>query len=1624
MQIHREDSTLTLPPLIHRFLSTHLWPIVTATADAIATILPTSTFPRRIRRRILECIREATKTSASLLLTLGTSLLATAAAIDSGGVRKDPSRTEIGIVPQGAEVDFDRSSGSSSDSSSDDQDMNRGTGAAKAEGQADVPAPVAGKPMLPPCPQPVAPHPAQQEIAIISSSLLETFPSPPPPPPPAHLGASAALPSLPSPPSPPSSSPAIASPPLLPSSPPSPRSAPSSLPDFSPLNTSHLDDLFDPENITRSLEPFTTSVDNQKDRLPSSFFFLDETALPPFTAALAETLDSQLQPFPSPSADPALPHTSLAITTLTRPPPFPTLLSPLFEHPEPPSPTTADDSTATQTEEEEDGTLVGQASPASSHDRTDPSTSLDVPVVVPALAPPPPEVVASVDAALVTRLAAVHDALQGLPAELVLQLLLPTEPVRSAVEVVAAAAEPQDILAPTEKHPTLPKEPAAPPRALITLPLTPPATPPAAPTTVAAKKPSTPSKDAARFFPLSPPTPHGMVDDAIRRLLLLDNGGDAGAAADVAPDAVGTPTETVLTVGACLCTLDDGAGPLVDRRRGDVSGGGGGAVDEDNDEGVSGTVESPPPPPVPPKDEEDDDGFALDAAVPRAAATAGRDSGDGLEDEEEEDHPSSVSCWSASSDTQVLSLGRGASSGGGGAGGVTGTGVAGETAADEAVSSSAGSTASASPTPMVTAEVAKGRDDDDGGDATWEVEADPDSVQRDDVGFEDIPTQSLAPVLRLPVDWTFVFANEPVAADHPTAVAGRDVILPRAFGYLSATDLAACEAVCRGWAGVLRSSLGTGLWRRLWGLATRQEGRTDNEEEEGAFSRAGLKRRVLNLARWERAAAGFAARFGAFAPAPVVGVESTHRLPPVPPQLPGTPWKRTMVDAVGAGVLLRRPASSSPQAEARQDRAFFLTAHPASLSSIDLHDPALAFELRDASGGLAAQPAWTMVLPEGLPAVRRHVELSKRLCGVPTTASGGGSEWVPVAAWRPGGDGETFLFYSATAAKGARKLLVEAGGEGGEEKVGGPVGRPRLLHVGVGRWPLGAVAGGDGQQPPRRRGLARSVSASKLLQEEDDIRWVPFLKADAPSDVKLDWDDSDGEEDVVTAAASNEGGGEAARRRPRIRRREHERMDRLLRLDLPEEFGEAVGCLHGDVFVVAFQPGGGPAIDPAAAGTPVIAPGRGGPMKGPVEAAPDEGPRLTSSPLGEEFPGSPWAIATPPRSPLMSRKRSSSRIRKRLSSQSLSDLKALQASIGAAAAGAVGGEQGRPGAPPALPLLQAYSLVKVTDPGPTAIPSPTLLWTVPRPVSSEHRIPYMAMNATVVAHADHPVPFTPSQRFRERLQHLVDGHEASMVRLRAVRDGAEMGKIDLSKRRIWVRALHLTSAFLCVVGVQATAMPGGGGGVVDRHPVLRNLMGRGGGPGTGMGGFGGGGGGGGGRRGGAQRQPQMPATPPLSPLVVCLFRLSDLACLCELVVADVLVPTEGCGFGVSACAAAVPTGAADETAGDALATVLTVWTHPPSSLQASLMSEGASEADVWPTLPSLVRLDMTSGPRADVKIYRRRAERFLLPNAGIGGGMKGDPGGMWVVLKDSVERPEGVFEEENLVAWGLGFCDA
>ncbi|KAJ3099003.1 hypothetical protein HDU97_003530 [Phlyctochytrium planicorne] len=290
-----------------------------------------------------------------------------------------------------------------------------------------------------------------------------------------------------------------------------------------------------------------------------------------------------------------------------------------------------------------------------------------------------------------------------------------------------------------------------------------------------------------------------------------------------------------------------------------------------------------------------------------------------------------------------------------------------------------------------------------------------------------------------------------------------------------------------------------------------------------------------------------------------------------------------------------------------------------------------------------------------------------------------------------------------------------------------------------------------------------------------------------------------------------------------------------------------------------------------------------------------------------------------------------------------------------------------------LPLLQAYSLSNDKS-------QPALLWSIPRdPTSSEPRIPYMASNGHLMAYLDHSVPSTPSQKFKEGIQNLVDGHESANIRIRSInRGGQEVGRLDFTSRHLWVRGMHMTDLFLIVVMVQANP---GSGGIVDRHPALRNMLG---GRGTGTVGTGR-------RSSGTNGGGPIDSSPPLSPFIMGIYSLLDLSTVAEFILYDVFVPVEGCRYGISA----------DDNTG-----TISAWTHPPTSLQASLVAEGASERDIWPTLPALIRMQLkiNSSEEADMKIYKRRAERFLLPNAGIGGGMRGDPGGMWVVYSDVDEN--------------------
>ncbi|KAI8848162.1 hypothetical protein BC829DRAFT_224785 [Chytridium lagenaria] len=382
-----------------------------------------------------------------------------------------------------------------------------------------------------------------------------------------------------------------------------------------------------------------------------------------------------------------------------------------------------------------------------------------------------------------------------------------------------------------------------------------------------------------------------------------------------------------------------------------------------------------------------------------------------------------------------------------------------------------------------------------------------------------------------------------------------DVVMAVVFSFLDVESIVHCERACSRWrsASMRHDEV---VWLPHWIKMTLASSRTNAINN---LALPTLRSNVLHHKRLQCNATAMASLFAGYGTIPVTGVESTHKLPgPAFGQNAG--GKRHIQIVVGPGVVGGR----GDQDETETQRAYFLSAHPVGLSSVDLLDPALT-----------DMQTWDQQTT--LPRVTRHLELSKRLCSMPT-ASGG--KWVPVSAWTPGlsGVGESFFFLSTT--------------------VGG--GTPLKTQF----------EGGSQDDLPASRRLIRSYSMPKF----DDIRGVPFSRSEMGVDLKLDWE-----------SQSNR---------------------RILRLDLPIEYGDSVGCLNDDTFIVAFH-----------SGLAVHAAESLGPFDDDQDPFDDF---FSKKPITHSPPSSPFDKTTPPSSPSSSprlrRKRSSSLLRRQLSTQSLTNL--------------------------------------------------------------------------------------------------------------------------------------------------------------------------------------------------------------------------------------------------------------------------------------------------------------------------------------------------------------------------------
>ncbi|KAJ3123646.1 hypothetical protein HK101_006304, partial [Irineochytrium annulatum] len=244
-------------------------------------------------------------------------------------------------------------------------------------------------------------------------------------------------------------------------------------------------------------------------------------------------------------------------------------------------------------------------------------------------------------------------------------------------------------------------------------------------------------------------------------------------------------------------------------------------------------------------------------------------------------------------------------------------------------------------------------------------------------------------------------------------------------------------------------------------------------------------------------------------------------------------------------------------------------------------------------------------------------------------------------------------------------------------------------------------------------------------------------------------------------------------------------------------------------------------------------------------------------------------------------------------------------------------------------------------------PHPTLLWTVPRPTltTADLRVLHPTSNEHLLAHVQQPIPSDPQRRAREHLLHAKGADESSLVVLRSAVDGSEWGRVDFAGRGVWVRALQLTRWHLVVAGVRK----GGGGG-----------------PTTAQGGGG------------------------VRPVTVAVFTLRDLRCVWEGCVADLAVHGETGRVGLSA---------SDD------GSRVFVWGEPGAGAQGngragslSAGGRGGRQAEAMARSPGVMSFDVVTGV---CNLYRRRtAKRSASSGTGIGSGMRGDPGGMWVVFKD------------------------
>ncbi|KAJ3219563.1 hypothetical protein HDU67_000508 [Dinochytrium kinnereticum] len=335
------------------------------------------------------------------------------------------------------------------------------------------------------------------------------------------------------------------------------------------------------------------------------------------------------------------------------------------------------------------------------------------------------------------------------------------------------------------------------------------------------------------------------------------------------------------------------------------------------------------------------------------------------------------------------------------------------------------------------------------------------------------------------------------------------------------------------------------------------------------------------------------------------------------------------------------------------------------------------------------------------------------------------------------------------------------------------------------------------------------------------------------------------------------------------------------------------------------------------------------------------------------------------------------------------------------------------GRPDCVPLVCGYGVPKGVDAG--VARRLELLWTIPQGGSGggsdgasegdgvvrergvalmRKRVMHPVSNEHLVCYVENRIPVASRQRARETVLHARGGDEACIIRVRRVKDGVGFngadacgggmdeadGVIDLSNRRVWIRALAMTRHHLAVVSVPAEWNdPLAAAAHTKASKPLPPS----------------------GKRGRqARAAAAAAAAQQLRPLVISVYRLKDLGKVGEVLVKEVMVPVDG---GVRVCA-----GASDDGGR------LFVWTE--GTFQPTFF-EGCGAV-----LPSLVCFDVV-GRRCTV--YRRAGGgRVGAAGGWFASGMRGcDPGGLWVVFRDRIfvkGQRRGEEEEDEEVEGVVG----